>query len=216
MTVLAFDISITGCSVCIYNNKIILKQTLECPKQQAELLMPYLDQSIKQIGLNWNDIKLIAINRGPIGSFTSIRTLLATAKGISLSLNIPIASFNTLEVFFLAYKDKINTNNKNIYTIMSGYQQQELYAQQFCITTQKPIGKAYIINNIDSELKTIKSHSIITNDNRLGINTYTYSVKLLAIYAKQCPSLNNLTPIYIRPPKINISTKHKNYLNNKI
>lgn len=59
-------------------------------------LMPSLDGLMKSAGVCLAEIKVVVITKGP-GSFTGLRIGLATAKGISHSMGIPLIGVSSLE-----------------------------------------------------------------------------------------------------------------------
>jgi len=97
MIVLAFDCSTTGCAAAIVSGADALARG-EAPAGlgQSEALMPLLHDVMDRAGLAWNQIGLIAVTVGP-GSFTGLRIGLAAARGLALTLNIPVAGVATPE-----------------------------------------------------------------------------------------------------------------------
>ena len=60
-------------------------------------LVPSIKWLLERAGIAMQELQRIAVSLGP-GSFTGIRIGLATARGLSLSLGIPIAGVPTLDV----------------------------------------------------------------------------------------------------------------------
>ena len=63
-------------------------------KGQAELLFEVIEDALKQAKIEKTRIELIVVGIGP-GTFTGIRIGLAAAKGLSLSLKVPISGVNS-------------------------------------------------------------------------------------------------------------------------
>jgi tRNA threonylcarbamoyl adenosine modification protein YeaZ len=107
MNILAIDVSITGCSVAIFNqdSNLSLSKFFDTDRGQAEILIPMLDDIVRKAHLQMSDIDLIAVTRGP-GSFTGVRIGLATARSLGLALNIPVIGISTLDVIARAHGDK--------------------------------------------------------------------------------------------------------------
>ena len=61
----------------------------------SQTLMPLIDAAFKTADIDKEDIDLIAVSGGP-GSFTGLRIGSATAKGLGLALNKPLAHIPTL------------------------------------------------------------------------------------------------------------------------
>ena len=68
----------------------------QAPSSHSEKLFGKLDSMLGEIGWGISDIEGVAVAIGP-GSFTGLRTGLAAAKGIALSLGIPIAGVSSLK-----------------------------------------------------------------------------------------------------------------------
>lgn len=69
-------------------------------RQSNTELLPQTQKLIENNNIDKSQIKFVAVGRGP-GSFTGVRIALASAKGISAGLNIPIIGFNTLDAVAL-------------------------------------------------------------------------------------------------------------------
>ena len=62
----------------------------------SEILLPLLENALKQYGADIKDIDLFAVSAGP-GSFTGVRIGSATIKGLAFSENKPCAGVSALE-----------------------------------------------------------------------------------------------------------------------
>ncbi len=95
-SILCIETSTTVCSVAIGNEKgLIAYKEVNAGYTHAENLHVFIDEVIKESGLNRNDIDAIAVGKGP-GSYTGLRIGVSAAKGIAYALNIPLISMNTL------------------------------------------------------------------------------------------------------------------------
>ena len=56
------------------------------------------DELVREAGLEPRDLDALVVGTGP-GSFTSIRIGLATARGLALALDVPVAGVSTLDAF---------------------------------------------------------------------------------------------------------------------
>lgn len=104
MRVLAFDVSVTGCSVCVLDTASgeTFVNRVDTERGQAELLIPMIGETCRQASIEMKDISCIAVTRGP-GSFTGVRIGLATARSLGLALNCPVFGFSTLDVMARGY-----------------------------------------------------------------------------------------------------------------
>ena len=73
----------------ISNKKVKAQKLMKARGQQAEKLLPGIDQLLKEKNLNIKKIKRIkVVNRG--GSFTSLRMGVVTANALGYALGIPV------------------------------------------------------------------------------------------------------------------------------
>lgn len=73
-------------------------------KGQAELLFEVIEDALKQAKIEKTRIELIVVGIGP-GNFTGIRIGLAAAKGLSLSLKVPISGVNSFQASLYGQND---------------------------------------------------------------------------------------------------------------
>src|SRR5487761_2671007 len=66
-------------------------------KQHAAFLHAAIHELLQNQGIDIKDLDAIGVSSGP-GSYTGIRVGLATAKGLCYALNIPLITFNSLEI----------------------------------------------------------------------------------------------------------------------
>lgn len=59
-------------------------------------LLTGIDWLMKEVGVDWNEIKAIGISLGP-GSFTGLRIGMATAKGLATAANVQLVGVSTLD-----------------------------------------------------------------------------------------------------------------------
>lgn len=67
-------------------------------KDQAERLVPLLQEVLTKASANWGDLDALGVGIGP-GNFTGIRISVATARGLALALNLPavgVSGFDAL------------------------------------------------------------------------------------------------------------------------
>ena len=123
MKILAIDTSSSNCSIAILENqKIIGNFNINIGKTHSETLLPLVDELLKLIDVDLNEIDAFACCVGP-GSFTGIRIGIATIKGLAISLNKPVVSVTSLEslCFNVPHFNGIvcsilNANNNNVYS----------------------------------------------------------------------------------------------------
>jgi tRNA threonylcarbamoyladenosine biosynthesis protein TsaB len=96
MNILALDTAADLLSVALGTGEDVWYFEAEAGLRHGELLMDAVDRLLDSAGIGAADLDLAACMKGP-GSFTGLRIAFATAKGISLSLGIPLASVPTLD-----------------------------------------------------------------------------------------------------------------------
>ena len=82
----------------------------EDAKQHASFLHTSIQKLLQENEIKPTELKAIGVTGGP-GSYTGIRVGLATAKGLSFALKIPMMMFNTLELMAFSAIEKIAKPN---------------------------------------------------------------------------------------------------------
>ncbi|WP_341894250.1 tRNA (adenosine(37)-N6)-threonylcarbamoyltransferase complex dimerization subunit type 1 TsaB [Ferrovibrio terrae] len=102
MKLLGIDTALNACSVAIVDGDAILACVVSAGgKGNAERLLPLLEQARRAAGIELADLDGIAATIGP-GSFTGIRTALATARALGLALHKPVWGITTTDVLAAA------------------------------------------------------------------------------------------------------------------
>ncbi|HRN97980.1 MAG TPA: tRNA (adenosine(37)-N6)-threonylcarbamoyltransferase complex dimerization subunit type 1 TsaB [Flavobacterium sp.] len=63
----------------------------------AEKLHVFIDEVIREAGINYTDLKAVAVGKGP-GSYTGLRIGVSAAKGLCYALGIPLVAVDSLEI----------------------------------------------------------------------------------------------------------------------
>jgi len=93
--ILGFDTSAAHCAAALLSDRRILGQAVHpMTRGQAEHLMPMLETLLSNAGVEWTDLAAIGVGVGP-GNFTGIRLSVSAARGLALSLNIPVFGIDT-------------------------------------------------------------------------------------------------------------------------
>lgn len=94
---LALDTSTLTCGIALYDDPVIIgEMQWRSANHHTVELAPAVQELLKRCSLSTTDLKAIAVALGP-GSFTSLRISLALAKGLALSLRIPVIGIPTFE-----------------------------------------------------------------------------------------------------------------------
>jgi tRNA threonylcarbamoyladenosine biosynthesis protein TsaB len=92
MLILAFDTATDLATSALVDDGEVLGERVS----RAVTLLEDVDALVRQAGARTRDIEALAVGIGP-GSFTGVRVGLATARGLALALDIPIAGVSTLD-----------------------------------------------------------------------------------------------------------------------
>ena len=95
--ILNIETSTKNCSVALHDGikLIACKSFLSENYSHSELLTIFIEDVMNKSKFSLNDLHAISVSKGP-GSYTGLRIGVATAKGLSYSLSIPMISISTL------------------------------------------------------------------------------------------------------------------------
>ncbi len=99
MVLLAIDTSASWCSAAVYecnSKQVLASRSDEIGRGHAEILMGQIDACLHECEVGYAGLGCLAVTIGP-GSFTGVRVGMAAAKGLGLSLLIPMVGISTLE-----------------------------------------------------------------------------------------------------------------------
>jgi len=100
---LAIDTSTETASIALSSKgEIIAELTWHAGQSHTTELVPNLNCILEKAKIHLKDINGVIVAKGP-GSFNGLRVGMSFAKGLALSLNIPIVGISTLEVEAFPY-----------------------------------------------------------------------------------------------------------------
>jgi len=127
MLVLGIDTStLAGSVALVEDDELRSELVFNLRRKHTERLLPSLDWMFSELGIEPSQLDAIGVGIGP-GSFTGLRIGLATAKGLALSLNLPLVGISSLRA--LAWQVKFYKGN--ILTLLDARKGQ-VFAQLFC------------------------------------------------------------------------------------
>ena len=101
MKILGIESAALVASVAIIDENVtIAEYTTNFKKTHSETLLPMLNEIVKMTGISLSELSAIAVSGGP-GSFTGLRIGAASAKGLGLSLDLPLIHVPTLDAMAL-------------------------------------------------------------------------------------------------------------------
>jgi tRNA threonylcarbamoyladenosine biosynthesis protein TsaB len=151
--ILAVDTCCAQASVAILSNHrgLLSHQHLSTEHQQAEQLLPMIEQALRQAEISYKECTHLAVTIGP-GSFTGIRIGLSALEGISLALDIPVIGVTTLEAILhyeLAQGYKSLDGSVSI-SLNAGRGQ--YYRQEFTLGEHISCGQARLVNTEEASI----------------------------------------------------------------
>ena len=93
-TIFAFDTATTVSTCAVVRDG----ELLGVRRAEARSVLAAADELMRSVGIELDELDGIVVGTGP-GSFTSIRMGLATARGLALALDVPVAGVSTLYAF---------------------------------------------------------------------------------------------------------------------
>lgn len=96
--ILAIDSSTQWMGIAVYHDSQILYEKIwKTSRRHTVELSPAIQSALNECGQQISSLDAVAVALGP-GSFTSLRIGLAVAKGLALSLRIPVIGIPTLDI----------------------------------------------------------------------------------------------------------------------
>lgn len=220
--ILAVDTATKIMAVALLKDKKVYGLNINEGFTHSEKLISTIDKLMDEAEIKISDIELLVCTRGP-GSFTGLRIGMATLKGISTALNIPLISIPTLDLYASGRSDfdgvvlpVIDARKKSFYTAI--FRNGVKDTKDLDLTTEKILNLVKKENNIlltgiDSEMlynKYTNDNRFIL-DNRIRENYATELIKLgLQYYKSQGPDNISQGPLYIRKSEAEILLNSKN------
>jgi len=224
---LTIDTSTDTASIAIIQNSEVLAELVWCCQQNHTVeLLPRLAQLLNDTEVALQSITCIIVAKGP-GSFTGLRVGISTAKGLALSLGIPIIGISTLEVEAYQHAETglpicpiFNAGRAEIATAM--YQKKrnkwcQLAAEHITTVdtlcsqiTTKTVFCGEFISDIATQLKKqLKQRAVILPSGTLSCRaSFLAELGLKRLKASDYDNPATLQPLYLRQPPIT-QPKHR-------
>ncbi len=135
---LAIDTCQGSCSAALVDNgNVLAERVASLARGHAEILMPMIEQTLKDAGRARTDIGRIAVTVGP-GSFTGVRIGLAAAHGFSLARHCPLIGLTSFEAVAAQYYFSAGSRpEQGVVTLVAG-RQGRFFMQAFAIDSGSP------------------------------------------------------------------------------
>ena len=102
MLILAFDTATSIATTALVRGETVLGERATTPVRVLE----DVDALLRAAGVDARELDALAVGVGP-GSFTGVRMGLAVARGLALSLGIPVAGVSTLDALSAGAPDAV-------------------------------------------------------------------------------------------------------------
>ena len=130
MKILAFDTTNSTLSVAIlFDKKLVAQKNILENNKHSEMLIPVIEECLKQAGIWYQDLDAIAFTNGP-GSFTGIRVGYSCAKALAIATNLSVIAISSLEAIAYFYLGK-NEGKKIL--VVNDARLEEFFIQEFAI-----------------------------------------------------------------------------------
>ena len=215
MFTLAFDTTANFCSIALLDGtKVIGKFAQEMDFGQAEVLLPQIENLLKNAHLSFDNIGLLAVCIGP-GSFTGVRSSIAAARSFSLALpNMQITGVSAFE----AYVHSLEINELSAFNaVIIETKRDDFYFQLFngkleklCDAVALPYeqiidmlkGKTVTLIGNGVERFLDKPSGLTLHAIRMDKSADIADVAACALQKFQNKKLNYPKPLYLRAPDV--------------
>lgn len=123
--VLAIDTCFARCAVALAQQRgtidVVASDAQATTRGHAAMLAPMIDKALRDADWRSSDLDLLAVTIGP-GSFTGVRIGVAMARGLAMTLGIPVAGITTTDALLLgaAEADRLRADGTIVVAIESG------------------------------------------------------------------------------------------------
>ncbi|RLA54780.1 MAG: tRNA (adenosine(37)-N6)-threonylcarbamoyltransferase complex dimerization subunit type 1 TsaB [Gammaproteobacteria bacterium] len=124
--IIAIDTAMSACSVALSRQGIVTVLREHKPRQHIQLILPMIDELLKQSCLSIRDIDAIGFSQGP-GSFTGLRIGMGVVQGLAFGGDIQVVPVSTLQVMAQVAIDRDMLNMDGIVMPVIDARMDEVY-----------------------------------------------------------------------------------------
>ena len=192
--ILAIETNSLYLSLCLLkNNNLVNSFSTSFKNELSEILIPTINKFLITNSIGFQEISILAIGCGP-GSFTSIRTLVAAGKGITLSnRHIKSIGINSLAALAMSAIDEAKTRKVEYIISSIDSKRDEPFIQTFQITETKNNGNLKPVNKIQSiKMPNLKQYLLDHNLENNNILFVGYNKELIPKNKLNLHTLNTI------------------------
>jgi tRNA threonylcarbamoyladenosine biosynthesis protein TsaB len=186
--ILNIETATKNCSVALAKDgkTILCKEIAEEGYSHAERLHVFIEEVLADAGVNFSQLKAIAVSQGP-GSYTGLRIGVSAAKGFCFALNIPLISVDTLHSLALQVK-----HSDGLIVPMLDARRMEVYSAIFTSDFEK---KREVLAEIITEesFKECKEKIYFVGDCNEKCKTVLTQENFIFLDSIQYPSANEMS-----------------------
>lgn len=130
MKILAFDTALRACSVAVLIDGVVRGQRFEVRSRgHAEVLIPMINQVCEDVDIGMAEFDRLGVTVGP-GTFAGVRIGIAAARGLAVSLSLPVVGVTTLEAVAASALAELKPGESHV-TALFDARRGQVYAQSF-------------------------------------------------------------------------------------
>ena len=192
--ILAIETNSLYLSLCLLkNNNLVNSFSTPFKNELSEILIPTINKFLITNSISFQEISILAIGCGP-GSFTSIRTLIAAGKGITLSnRHIKSIGISSLAALAMSAIDEAKTRKVEYIISSIDSKRDEPFIQTFQIIETKNNGNLKPVNKIQSiKIPNLKQYLLNHNLKNNNILFVGYNKELIPKNKLNLHTLNTI------------------------
>ncbi|MBL1141001.1 MAG: tRNA (adenosine(37)-N6)-threonylcarbamoyltransferase complex dimerization subunit type 1 TsaB [Proteobacteria bacterium] len=104
MKILAIETATEACSAALGIDNSYIQRYEVAPRQHSQLILPMVDELLKEANIKITDLDAIAFGQGP-GAFTGVRIAIGVVQGLAFAHDIPVIPVSTLAALAQHFAD---------------------------------------------------------------------------------------------------------------
>lgn len=185
MLILAFDTCMGACSVAVYDStekRVLAEAYEEMERGHAERLAPMLAEVMMAAALEFKQLDRICVTRGP-GTFTGLRVGLSMARGLGVSLGIPVVGISSLAA--------IAASAQGVRAVVAGARGGEVYFAVYDAEGRESVAPCIV-----------RGEDLMVPEDAVEVSSLPRASQFAVLAAGLAPEDHPPEPLYLRQPDI--------------